>query len=755
MSPHLRWLQASRTRAQRVSVTILSTAAIAVSVAAPLSSPRAEQAANETKGDLPPISVEQAAPKPKSTVSKAKKSNATAKPQQPATAGDGGETQATATVAAGTRSGSLTVPNTAEARAEIDRTPGGVDLVSDKAYKTSTPASTIKDALDYVPGVFVQTKWGDDTRLSIRGSGLSRNFHGRGITLLMDGIIPISTADGASDFQEIDPTAYRYIEVYKGSNALRFGANSLGGALNFVMPTGYDADLFGARVDVGSFGFHKLAASSGGVYGAADYFITGTWQEQDGFRDHSEGQSARAAMNVGYRLSPDVETRFYLNANHVRQNIPGAVTKSAALTNPEGAFQTNINQDYERNLDTLRTANRTTLRLAPGTFVEVGGFYFNRHLDHPIFNVLDYRHNELGGFARIVDEERLGGFKNRFIAGVNLHHGDIDARQFQNLAGNKGNLAADATQLSRNTVVYGENSFFVLPTVAFVGGAQYVYASREQIDHFLSNGNSSGEADFDFWSPKAGVLWDVTPSAQVFANVSRSGETPTFSEVTITTISITSLKVQEATTYEIGTRGSQPGFTWDLALYRSEIDNEFQCLSLPATPLGTCTQINLDHTIHQGIELGVGAALWTGIFETIGTRDKLWLNAAYTLSDFRFDGDAKWGDNELPGAPRHYLRAELLYKHPSGIYLGPNVEWVPEAFYVDSANTLSTEAYAIWGAKLGFDDGGPITAYVEGRNLADEAYISSASIANTATKDSALFEPGTGRSVYAGIQYKW
>ncbi len=110
-----------------------------------------------------------------------------------------------------------------------------------------------------MPGVFVQPKWGDDTRLSIRGSGLSRNFHLRGLQLYMDGI-PINTADGYGDFQEIDPTAYRYIEVYKGANALRFGANSLGGAINFVMPTGYDADAFGARVDMGSFGFHKLAA---------------------------------------------------------------------------------------------------------------------------------------------------------------------------------------------------------------------------------------------------------------------------------------------------------------------------------------------------------------------------------------------------------------------------------------------------------------------------------------------------------------
>ena len=133
----------------------------------------------------------------------------------------------------------------------------------------------------------------------------------------MDGI-PINTADGYGDFQEIDPTAYRYVEVYKGANALRFGANSLGGAINFVTPTGRDASLFGASADVGSFGFHRLQASSGGVNGPFDFFVTGSWQEQDGFRDHSWGESTRASANLGYQLSPDVETRFYFNANDDR-----------------------------------------------------------------------------------------------------------------------------------------------------------------------------------------------------------------------------------------------------------------------------------------------------------------------------------------------------------------------------------------------------------------------------------------------------
>lgn len=709
------------------------------------------QQTTQNTTELPPVNVVTTTPKAKA----AKAKTAAAQPPSSAPQQSVNDAQPSddGVATSGTRSGSLGVPTTAEATAEIERTPGAVEVVPDTAYKTSTPAVTIKDALDYVPGVWVQPKWGEDSRISIRGSSLSRNFHLRSIQLFMDGI-PINTADGYGDFQEIDPTAYRYIEVYKGANALRFGANSLGGAINFVMPTGYDADLFGARVDVGSFGFHKLAASSGAVSGPVDYFMTGTWQETDGFRDHSDGESVRGSLNVGYRLSQDIETRFYVNANDVEQRIPGTVSKQIALTSPETANPGNITGDQQRNIETVRIANKTAIRLMPGTVLELGAFNVDRHLMHPIFQWLDYRYADYGGFARVTDESRIGGFANRLIAGVNIHNGSTDVRQYLNAGGNKGAQTVDAEDTSRNFSAYFENHFYVRPDVALVAGTQFLHATRER-DVVL--GATAGETEFNLWSPKGGIVWDVTRTWQVFGNVSRSAEVPSFSEsVTAGGIPFYEVKAQRATTYEIGTRGRTADFTWDLAFYRADIDNELLCFTGPLLPNNTCQVGNADRTVHQGIELGFGVAVMRSLFTGGTDPDALWLHAAYTLNDFRYDNDAEWGDNELPGAPRHFLRAEVLYKHPSGFYAGPNIEWVPDAYYVDSANTFTADAYAIWGAKIGFDNGGPITAYIEGRNLSDEAYIASASTsANMNGTDANVFEPGTGRAVYGGVQVRW
>ena len=705
--------------------------------------------AQDSQTELPEITVTTSAPQPKAPrTTQAPASTGEPQPQA-LSPSDAFTDPAGAPVRPGTRSGSLTVPTTAEAAADIQRTPGGVDLVRAEDYKATTPAITIKDALDYVPGVFVQPKWGEDARLSIRGSGLSRNFHLRGTQLFMDGI-PISTADGFGDFQEIDPTVYRYIEVFKGANALRFGANALGGAINFVMPTGYDANVLTARTDLGSFGFRKFSSSSGGVSGPVDYFIAGTWQEWDGYREHSWGESLRGSMNLGYRLSENVETRFYVNANDVAQRIPGAVTRQTALTEPKRAAAINVLNDWQRNIETLRIANKTTVRLSQGTLLEFGAFNVDRHLDHPIYQWLDYRYDDYGGFARLSDDSVIAGFRNRFIAGVNLHNGKVNSKHFANGPNAaKGPLIAEGVNRSDNISVYAENSFFVLPDVALVAGLQFLHAERNRIGTDVSGRNT-----FDVWSPKAGIVWDVDPGWQVFANISRSAEVPSFGENAVSG-SAFAAKLQEATTYEIGTRGRRETYHWDVALYRAEIDNELQCLTILVPFPNMCSVTNADKTVHQGLELGFGAAVLQSLLVDGPTPDRLWLTAAYTLNDFHFDNDAVWGNNELPGLPRHFLRAELMYRHPSGVFFGPNVEWAPSAYFVDNANTLKTEGYAIWGAKLGYE-GETFTAYIEGRNLSDRAYIASASVSgDVGGTDGAYFEPGTGRALYGGVQVKW
>ncbi|WP_445376467.1 TonB-dependent receptor family protein [Niveispirillum fermenti] len=635
-----------------------------------------------------------------------------------------------------------------EAEAAIRRTAGAVEVVPDTAFKNS-PVQTIKDILGYVPGIVVQPRFGDDARLSIRGSGLSRNYGNRGLSIYLDGV-PMNMSDGLVDLFEVDPSAYRHVEIFKGANALRYGSNALGGAINLVTPTGRDAARFDGRLDVGSFGYVKGQASTGGVSGALDYFITASGQDADGYRDHSDGHQVRGSGNVGYSISPDVETRFHVNANSIRQRIPGEMTKQEALETPRAAHPAWIDQDQQRNINSVRLANKTTVRLDQ-TRIEFGLFGQHRHVMHPIFQWLDFKVNDYGGFVRAVDDRSLGDHRNRLTIGANIHNGRIDTRQYINLSGAvKGAVAASMLDKSENISAYAENAFHLRPDLSLIAGVQYLHASRDRRDRFLSNGDQSGRKSYDLWSPRVGVLWDIDTGWQAFANISRSAEVPSYDANSFATPASSNLTAQRATTYEIGTRGGREDVAWDITLYRAEIRNELQCLT--TAPWAACSVVNVDSTVHQGIEAGLEAVL----LKSAGVADdRVMLNLAYTYNDFFFDGDALYGDNRLPGVPRHFLRAELLYKHPEGFYAGPNVEWAPGHYYADNDNSLTIGSYALLNFRVGYDTGSGWSGYVEGRNLTDRHYISSVAIAGTAGPASQIFNAGTGRAFHGGLRYRW
>jgi iron complex outermembrane receptor protein len=169
----------------------------------------------------------------------------------------------------------------------------------------------------------------------------------------------------------------------------------------------------------------------------------------------------------------------------------------------------------------------------------------------------------------------------------------------------KGALLSSSIDRSKNTSLYVEDSFYFLPNVAAIAGTQFLYATRNRLDRFLSNGDQSGSTEFNIWSPKAGLLWNIDPTWQAFANISRSAEVPSFGESAnvpgVAVIPFTSIQPQTATTYEIGTRMKRPDYAWELTAYRANIRNELQCLY---SAFGNCNVTNADRTVHQGIEAG-------------------------------------------------------------------------------------------------------------------------------------------------------
>lgn len=631
-----------------------------------------------------------------------------------------------------------TVPSVAKAQADIAKIPGGAAVVDSKSFDNEYVLN-FKDMLSNTPGVFAQPRFGEEVRLSIRGSGISRGFHLRGLQLLQDGV-PFNLADGGGDFQEIDPLILQHVEVYRGANALQYGATTLGGAINMVTPSArlvpYNYLL---RMEGGSYGTLRLHAATAQTTDMADAYVAATKSIAGGFRDQSEQDNQRVYANVGAKLSDRVETRFYLMRNDINQEIPGTISRDEALYQPETVATINKTNDYARDIDSTRLSNKTTVALGGGLTLDLAAFVNFKHLYHPIFQVIDQDSTDIGGSARL--EGKAGA--HEFTLGLNASQGHVDALRFVNVASNRGALTADADQDAYNFSLYGEDHWYVRPDVALIGGAQVFQSYRELEDNL--NAANNDDKTYSGFSPKVGVLWNVLPTAQVYANVSRSAEVPTFSElVQAPVIGFIPLEAQTAWTYEIGSRGDLGQWSWDASLYHARVKDEM--LQFTTSPSIPASAFNADQTVHEGLELGVGYR-W---------KPNLSTSLVYNFSNFYFDGDAQYGDNALPGIPRHFIHAELAYQPLPGWTLTPNLEWVPSGAYVDFANTLDAPGYATVGLKSDYQINQRISVFLDARNLTNEKTITNFStITDARVAGTSVFYPGEGRSVYGGVSVKF
>ena len=650
---------------------------------------------------------------------------------------------------------SLTSQSVGDARRALDETAGSVGLVDSSSYQ-NTYAFNLRDVLKDVPGVFVQNRYGQELRLSIRGSGIARSYHTRGLEILQDGI-PTNLADGSGDYYQIDPLALQAAEVYKGGNGLAYGSSSLGGAIDFITPTAYTAEAPNIlRLEGGSYGTVRASAQFSRVVGPLDYIATFSTNHASGYRDHETGSYQQFNANIGYRFSPTIETRFYIGAYIVDQLLPGTLSLSDALNSPTKAAASAVSGDQARNTRTERIANRTTVKLDTGE-INFDTWAIHKSLYHPIFQMLDQDGWTYGFAPRYTATLEIGGMRNDIIAGARFFGGNTQARQYVNVSGERGTQTLNSSQNAYNYEAYFENRLFFLPTVALMTGVKALRDVREYVDQgglAADPTYKSTSETFNGLNPKLGLLWQPNREIQAFADITRSQDVPDFTDLTQTFSSstrFTPLASQHAWTVELGTRGTHDRVSWDFTAWRSLVrDQLLQYTTNPDIPAAT---FNANKTVLQGIEAGISVDLLRDIVRR-GAGDKLTLSGVWSLNDFRFKDDPQYGSNRIAGVPVNVVRAALGYSRPDGFHISASVDWVPAGAWADDANTLRVPGYALLGVQAGWDFRNGVSIYVDARNLTNKRYVSDIStVADARTASTAIFYPGEGRSIFAGVRY--
>jgi iron complex outermembrane receptor protein len=633
-------------------------------------------------------------------------------------------------------------PVVAAARRRLSETPGGVTVISQESY-ARRQALALDDMLRDAPGVYAQRKWGGDVRISIRGSGIGNASHNRGLLLAQDGV-PLNEADGYGDSQVADPLNTRFTEVYRGGNALRFGGALLGGAINMVTPTGRNAGFDEqVRLDGGSYGLLREHVAVARQSGDWDVYAAATNQTGQGWRSQSQQNIQFGSLNIGRSFGEDREVRFVVNGSNINQEIPGSLTLAQFAANPRQTAAASAANDQGRNQRGLRGSLRTAWRLDDHTVFEGAVYAVWKDLDHPIFQVIDQQSRNYGAFGRLDWEGVLGGLKADAYLGAWYRQGDLDSAFYTNLRGARGALQSLSLQNAKAADVFAEGRVFARPHLALVGGLTWGTAKRDYrsfaVPGVATTFNLAAGKDYAWVSPRVGVLWQGDDGSQLFANITRSVEPPNFSSLSPNNVGFAPVQAQEAWTGEVGARGHRGPFTYDVTLYRAHLQHEL--LQFTVDSQHPAATFNADRTIHQGIEAALDwklAPRWR-------------LRQTWTLSDFRFDGDAQYGDNRLPIVPKNFYRAELRYDAARGWFVAPSVEWSASDQWIDYRNTKAAPSYAILNLNAGWTLNDRVSLFLDARNLADKAYVSNVQAATTWTSATAAVWPGDGRSVFGGV----
>lgn len=634
---------------------------------------------------------------------------------------------------------------TERARERIASIPGGASIITPDDWTGRT--LTTEQIFEFAPGVSARSRGlGSDARIAVRGSGAQRQFGDRGLTLQLDGI-PINDADGSFFFRSIDPLTIKHVEVYRGANGLAQGGSQLGGVINFVQKNGRNSPGVLVQGEYGSFDTVRSAIQYGDSNEKWDWFTAYTFEQTNGFRGRTDARTHFLNTNLGYKWSENSKTRFFLHFSDSDAALSGSLSPAEFEADPTQAGS-NRTDDADRDLATFRIGQRTEWATTTGDY----SFFTN-------FQILDFDHliNEgLFRFNRLIDYEtdegQIGFTGEERYTAFGLEHsvrvyasGNYGRQDEQGFGGfvTPGNPAAtfDRDNVAWNLQFFAEHDLQFAPKHHLILGAGVNHADRRSS---LNAGDTTGDEEFDFSDTgltyRAGYLYEYDERSQFFANFSQSFEGSPFAE------SQAELDPQVARTFEIGARYQNDWLRGEVALFWSNIDDEFVDEEIA---LGVVNTTNLD-TVHRGIEAGYSADLTS----LIGSASpiKLGLDQKYTYSDFEIDGGANDG-NRLPGIAEHVLTSRLRLRNDEANWqVAVSADWLPEGIVVNNANTLQTDGFVSvrLAGELEISEG--ITLYGGIDNLFDEEFANNVTINPSGNQ---FIDPSAGRSLYGGLRFQW
>jgi Fe(3+) dicitrate transport protein len=684
--------------------------------------------------------------------------------------------------------------------------PGSVHVIGPRSLQERPVVfDDIHALLRQVPGVNVQEEDGYGLRpnIGMRGTGVERSSK---ITVMEDGVLA-APAPYAAPAAYYFPVAGRMnsIEVRKGSSQIRYGPNTIGGALNLVsspIPSSFSLMLDAAAGSDESQKIHARAGDSERHFG---WMVEGYRSRTDGFKELDGGGATGFDIQdyLGkFRVNTDLDAPVYQEIE-LKVGWYDEESDETYLGLTDSDFALNPNRRYAASQLDLMDADhqmanlRHFVRFPSGVDLTTTAYYnaFARNWyklqsvkGTGISTVLgdpDTFASELAVLRGAADSEdglairannreylsrgvqtALGvsvgsDVTHQLEIGVRVHGDEEDrfqqeddygisaGRMFlaeEGIPGSQANRVASATAVAfhlQDRIRSGR--FTVSPGLRFES-VDFTRTDYEAGDASRATPTGVRENSITAWIPGIGAALDVSPDAKLFAGVHRGFGPPGPGAAEET-------RSESSVNYELGLRVRRGPASLELTGFYSDYDNILGRATLATGESGTNEIFNGGDVRAAGIELAASA-------DALGGRTGAWrlpVQLTYTLTEatFRsaFESDFEpWGTvevgDQLPYVPRHQVFVSAGLE--KGAWHGRITTTAASAVRTvagqgDIPESERTDSFLVLAAGLDYELTTSVTAYAAAENLTNTHYV--------VARRPAGVRPGLPRTLQLGVRF--
>ncbi len=672
----------------------------------------------------------------------------------------------------------LKLDNISVTATRVDRltrdVPASIAVIDDAVIE-NTKMTNLKDALQGIPGLLIDSKNGGyDVRLIIRGAGQKANFGVREIMVLRDGV-PMTDPDSFSRFDFIDLQDIDRIEVTKGPGSL-FGAGSAGGTIQLLSKSSFDTDSNRFKIGLGNEGaqnYHLRYATTINENNAVS--LTASRRVRDNhWRQWNHFDTSQISIKHGLKFNEDDMLDTEISYSEANIELPGAMDEAQFQAYKHTGKQTDNNSAWKhagRYSKIWFFNSRLDAQLTDQFRFKPKIYYTHWTHFHPVTGVINDKgagvdsygtdwesifDHQLWGHSTLVSgwtfrqEKSKHSRKYQYRDVRTIPFGPQAGRIIATLSDVRGALLQDQNVTNTLYGVYFQetvrpdkdwlidlglrydHSNFDIQTNE-IGRYDYVHGR-----YVIGAGYFTTNKSFKLFSPKLGITYRLSKQLNLFANVARSDQVPSTAEINENP----NLNASTATNFEFGLKGREKRWSFDTSVYYTQVKDEIVAiLSNHHT-----TFQNAGRTNKKGIEFSGQYEWFPGL--TVGVN--------YAYSRYIFDKftevvhgvEVNRAGRQMPYVPRQQYGLFAFYQHPGGFKARiQSNSW--GRYYIDNANSETYKGYDfVTSVMLGYTHG-PHALSLNIENVFDQHYAVEVKKDSRGSKSYAAASPRTALLTYS------